>query len=687
MTLDTPVSQLWRVGKVVSKIIRSLGIETCRDLIFYFPYRFDDFSRLVPIAELKPSMTATARGTIQLIENRRSKNRKVLTTALIADGDHTVKAIWFNQPFLVKNLKVGDRVSLSGKTNDNYYDLSFVSPAYEKIGSDSVHTGRLVPVYSLTSRITQKQFRTLQKIALDSCLSQLTEWLPFEVLKKENLFSFQESVRAIHFPQSDQEYERARARLAFDELFLIQLSALAAKKQMSACLSFSIPFDEKATKRFVSRLPFSLTETQKKASWEIVQDLTRDTPMNRLLEGDVGSGKTVVCALAFVNVACSGFQSVYMAPTELLARQSFEKIKSYFGESQPSLALLTSSQAEYWNGGESRVTTKADVKNEIKQGKVHIIIGTHALLEKDVVFQKLALAVVDEQHRFGVLQRQLLRGKNPSGELPHLLSMTATPIPRSLALAMYGDLDLSLLVSSPKGRRKIITKVVPSKFRSWTYDFVRKQAQAGLQTLVICPLIDPSDQLGVASAKDEFKKLSTEIFPDLRVSMLHGKMKPKEKSATMAKMAECKSDILVSTSVVEVGIDLPKATVILIEGAERFGLAQLHQLRGRVGRSVHQSYCFLLPSSKEKEETERLKSLVRSHDGFALAEEDLRLRGEGDVYGRRQSGIPELKLAHLGDLSLMKKARDWAETYIDRLEEFPLLKGRLEERERDVHLE
>ncbi|MEK7619024.1 MAG: ATP-dependent DNA helicase RecG [Patescibacteria group bacterium] len=687
-TQDIPIASVGRIGKIHERVLIKLGIRTCRDALFYYPQRFDDFSAIVSIAQVAANTIITVRGTIQIIRNRRSRNRRMIVTeALLADESGSIKVIWFNQGFLSKVLKIGDRVSLSGRTSENILDLTLVNPAYEKesIDTESTHTGRLVPVYPGAAGITQKQLRIIIRAAIQSSLHELSEWMPQEFFNVERLMGIKESINAIHFPDSAEQWKGARNRLAFDELFFLQLAFLSTRSSQQHQPAFTCTFYEDKTRRFIEDLPFDLTKSQKIAAWEIVKDLERSHPMNRLLNGDVGSGKTVVSAVALLNVALSGAQGAYMAPTEILATQVYERISALMRPFGISCALVTAHK--YQVSSIKYPVSRKEALEKIHGGEIHIIIGTHALIQKSVRFNRLALVIVDEQHRFGVNQRKALREKNPSGEMPHLLSMTATPIPRSLSLALYGDLDLSILDEIPKGRKKIITKIVPSQYREWTAEFIRKECSHGRQAFVICPVIDPSDVLAVRSTTQEYERLRSTVFQNFRVGMLHGKMKAREKEDIMGGFAAGAIDILVCTSVIEVGIDIPNASVMLIEGAERFGLAQLHQFRGRVGRGEHQSYCFLFPTESARDVVPRLSALVKCSDGFELAEMDLKNRGHGDLLGERQSGIPLFKLASLADVTGLKKAREWAEKLFPQLGDYPLLRARLADFERDAHLE
>jgi ATP-dependent DNA helicase RecG len=718
LTLDTDIIKISRVGATTAKRLKKLGLETVRDLLFYFPFRYDDFSKVALIRDLKPGESANIVGRIELIQNKRSpRKRMYITEALVSDESESIKIIWFNQPFITRNLRVGDTVSLAGKVEDDYGSFMMKSPAYEKVFNKSpqppftkggnneespnllyqggimeaVHTQGLVPNYHLTSNITQKQVRFLIKQVVGSA-AKIKDWLPEETRKNAKLLSLGEAVKKIHFPKNQKDIDAAKKRLAFNELFLIQLQSQLIRGEVARSVAVPVPFLEKETKKFVDSLPFKLTDAQRKAAWEILRDLEKDKPMARLLEGDVGSGKTVVACVAMLNAALNGYQAVLMVPTEILARQHYEGICKLFEGWDIVVGLLTRSQFSIFNFQFSNkfqnLKSKKGVLNYIKNGEVKIIIGTHALIQENVEFKNLALAIIDEQHRFGVEQRAALT--RTGAYSPHLLSMTATPIPRSLALALYGDLDLSIINEMPKGRKKIITQVVPEEKRGKAYEFIRGQIRAGRQVFVICPLIDISDKLGVKSVKEEFEKLDKVVFKDLNIGMLHGKMRPKEKEEIMRDFLDNKIKILVSTSVVEVGVDAPNATIMMIEGADRFGLAQLHQFRGRVGRGEHQSYCFLFTDSDSPKTLNRLRALVKSNDGFALAKMDLKFRGPGEVYGTMQKGFPELKIASLFDYELMKLAKEEAEKLIKQdasLEDWPELKDKVGEWKKKVHLE
>jgi ATP-dependent DNA helicase RecG len=697
-TFETPIEQISRVGKITAKRLKKLGLRTAEDLIFYFPLRHEDWSKILPISKLNCGSLATCRGRIELIKNTRSFfKRKNVTEALVSDDSGSIKVVWFNQPYLVKILKVGDWIFLSGKVDLDRFGLHFTSPSYEKIkiGQPTTHTARIIPIYSTTENLTQKQIRFLIKFVLP-LTEKIDDWLPEEIKRESSLIDLKSALKYIHFPPSKTVLYRAERRLKFDELFLIQLQAQRLKKELQKNKAPKINFFEKETRDFVGGLPFKLTDAQRKAAWEILRDLEKNQPMNRLLEGDVGSGKTVVAAVAILNTVLNGFRAVFMAPTEILARQHYDTFCKLFSNLNVKIGLITRS-AKVMNHelGITNHGLKKNKKGPDSRFIIHdsnFVIGTHALIQNSLQFKNLGLAIVDEQHRFGVSQRAALAARTGTdcALMPHFLSMTATPIPRTLSLIFYGDLDLSIINELPAERKKIITKVVAPENRFKAYDFIRKEIQNGRQVFVICPLIDPSDKLGVKSATTEYKKLSQEIFPDLKVGLLHGRLKTKTKEQVMDDFLTNKIKILVSTAVVEVGVDVPNATIMMIEGAERFGLAQLHQFRGRVGRSKFQSYCFLFSESDNGQVLERLGSLVNLEDGFKLAEKDLEFRGPGEIYGTRQHGFPNLKIATLADYQIIKEAQKQAEKVIEdepELIKYPKLKEKLENFEERVHLE
>jgi len=691
MKLTTCITQLNRVGEALEKRLKRLGINTVRDLLMYFPFRYEDFSTIANISEVEDGQQVTIKGRIMLIQAKRSPRRRTfMTEAVIADDTGQLKIIWFGQPYIAKTMKVGEEYYFSGKITLDMFGLQLKSPSYEKVKKDgtTTHTARIVPMYPLTSGITHKQMRFL----LDQVIhltKEFEDWIPEDIQKKVNIIPLADAVRYIHFPDTNEQLKQAEIRLKFDELFLLQLRAEMVRQALRRSKAEKITFQEKETKEFVSSLSFELTKDQKVSAWEIIQDMGREDPMNRLLEGDVGSGKTVVSALVALNAILNHKQVVVMAPTEILARQHFASFSALLQKQNILIALLVQSGVEMF-GNEIQEKTKAGRKREvlesIKKGNSPFVIGTHALLSEGVEFHDLGLVIVDEQHRFGVDQRKRLKEKSGNTETtPHFLSMTATPIPRSFALALYGDLDISIIKTMPKGRKPIDTKLIEPHKRESAYDFIRSQVKSGRQVFVICPLIEENKENEKKSVMSEYKMLAEKIFPDLCVGYLHGKMKPKEKDDSMNAFAQGEIDILVSTSVVEVGVNVPNASVMMIEGAERFGLAQLHQFRGRVGRSVYQSYCFLLTESESEKAQKRLEKFASTVDGFALAEYDLETRGPGEVYGTTQSGLMNLRLASLKDTEIIKKAREIARD-ID-FSHYHSLKEKVKEWESGIHLE
>jgi len=677
-----------RVGKQTEQALKKLGLEKVEDLLFYFPFRYEDYSQRKLIKDIQAGDNISLKGVIEMIQNKRSlKQKKRLTEAIISDNTGLIKAIWFNQSFITQNLKVGDEISLAGKVAESYGQLSLISPQYEKISHlDNINTQGLVPVYHLNSGLSQKQLRFLIAQVLDA-REQLTEWLPAAIIKNLNLMELQQAIKELHFPSSWDNIQKARLRLGFSELFVRQLRSQLIKFQLKSRTAHIIEFQELLTKSFVKSLPFQLTKGQKQAAWEIIQDIGKNKPMSRLLEGDVGSGKTVVAAMALLNVAANKKQATLMAPTEILAWQHYQNIIKLLEKFNLKIGLLSANKIE---ANFSLNKNKQKAKEEILT-QAEIIIGTHALIQNYQI-KDLALSIVDEQHRFGVKQRQKLQ--QSGGELtPHFLSMTATPIPRSLALSIYGDLDLSLIKEMPAGRKAVISKIISEEKRAEAYQFLRQEIQKGGQAFVICPLIDESDKLGVRSATAEFKRLKNETFSDFQIGLIHGRLKSQEKEKAMQEFAEGKTQILIATAVVEVGVDVPNANLMLIEGAERFGLSQLHQFRGRIGRGQAQAYCLLLTSQDEKsaDAAQRLQALTKYHDGLSIAQMDLKLRGAGDLYGLAQSGFPELKIASLFDYELIKKAKEEAEKIINQspdLKLFPLLQAKIiTEEKNEAHLE
>lgn len=687
--VDFPIEKLKGVSTTILKPLKNLGIATYGDLLLHIPTRYDDFSRITHIADASMGETVTIQGTITSVENARTWKRHMhITRAVVSDGTGELEAVWFNQPFLAQTLVEGKLVSLSGKIGmTDHGEFSMQNPAHEVIGKThtTTHTGRLVPVYRETAGITSRWLRYLMKNAF-SAITAISETLPEDIIERQHFPTRFSALTSIHFPKTEKEAALARRRLAFEEVFFMQLFMLRARETIKRADAPKIALDVEKIKAFVGKLPFSLTDAQRKATWEIVQDMERGHPMNRLLEGDVGSGKTVVAAIAMYTAAEHGWQSVIMAPTEVLASQHFASLSQLFAPFNINVALLTGSGAVVYDAELNTAHTmkKADLLASVRSGNIRIIIGTHALIANELTFHSLGLIILDEQHRFGVEQRAQLARHRSAGRdaekplIPHFLSMTATPIPRTLTLTAYGDLDISILNEMPKNRKKIVTKLISPAARDSAYAFMDEQMNEGRQIFVICPRIEhepgsdavtlPPRQFTFAeiarkevkAVKKEYEKLSEEVFPARRVGMLHGKMKAKEKEDVMRRFKAHELDILVSTSVIEVGVDVPNASVMAIEGAEQFGLAQLHQFRGRVGRSDHQSYCFLFQDDASQSVSRRLKALLECNDGFLLAEKDLAIRGPGDFLGNRQWGAPDLAMASLTDVALIKSAREEA---------------------------
>ena len=702
--LDIPIEKLKGVSVKIAAPLKRLGISTARDLLWHIPTRYNDFSQITTISELRPNAIATIRGHVESIENERAwRSGMTITTAYVSDGTGRVPAVWFNQPFLIRNVRAGRDIYLSGKIVYENGQLYLQNPAYEAADqkNDTIHTGRLVPVYKETRGITSRWLRYLTHNALPLA-ERVGDPIPHEIINRQKLAPLGSALKTTHFPKTLAEAREAKRRLAFDELFLIQLALLKSREEIKTIPAPKIKIGVEAIKKFVSLLPFSLTDAQRKAAWEILKDTEKGAPMNRLLEGDVGSGKTAVAAIAALNAALSGWQTAVMSPTEVLAHQHFATFSKLLAHENIAVVLLTGKTATAFDAElqSEYHPKKSDALKMISDGRATVIIGTHSLIQEKIAFRDLGLVVLDEQHRFGVNQRAALTQK--AALVPHLLSMTATPIPRTLALTVYGDLDISILNEMPAQRKKVITKIIAPENRNDAYQFIREEIQKGRQAFVICPRIEPPaqdnedisraklNQLEVKSVKEEYEKLSRHIFPDLRIAMLHGKIKSREKEKIMRDFKEKRSDVLVSTSVIEVGIDIPNATVMMIEGAECFGLAQLHQFRGRVGRSEHQSYCLLFSETNSEETNLRLTALSKCDNGFELAEKDLAFRGPGDFFGAKQSGLPDLAMASLADAELIKSAREEARKLIAQdpaLECHQPLRDRLQQLTAKIHLE
>jgi ATP-dependent DNA helicase RecG len=665
-SLDTSITSIKGINSSLASKFDKLGVKTVRELLYFFPRRHIDYSQRKLISELEVGVEQTIVATIWEAAQRGPRYRMRTTEAVVGDESGNIRVIWFNQPYLAKKLTTNSRIVLSGRVGEFRGRKVFQSPEWELLESDDlIHTGRLVPVYPLTAGLYPRTVRRLVKGTLDRWLPELTDFLPENVKKSAELLPLTEAIRQAHYPDSELSKGQARKRLAFDELFLIQLGVLAKKRDwQEEGIGNAFNVDSSYLEPFFNFLPFKLTSAQRRILAEIQSDLSKAKPMSRLLQGEVGSGKTVVATAALLLAAANGYQAALMAPTEILAEQHFNTICSLLGKASSEAdggtpvrkfsSMLPHPISVGLIIGGLKESSKQELQERVSAGEINIVIGTHALIQKGVDFRSLGLCVVDEQHRFGVMQRAILRSK---GSFPHVLVMSATPIPRTLALTLYGDLDLSVLDELPPGRIEIKTRFLSPEQRQKAYDFVRKQVAERRQAFIVCPLIEESEAIETKAAITEYEHLSTSVFPELRLGLLHGRLNSAEKDEVMQRFRSGELDILVSTPVVEVGVDVPNATVMLIEGADRFGLAQLHQFRGRVGRGQHQSYCLLLAETPSAEAKERLSLLERIRNGFALAEEDLRLRGPGEFFGTRQSGLPDLKMAKLSDVELLELAR------------------------------
>ncbi len=709
-SLSTELSALPGVGPKFIAKLQKLGIRTVENLLWHFPFRYEDYSKIVPIGELQIDQPVTIQGMISQIFTRRTWQKHLLITeAIIVDETGGIKAVWFNQPYITNILKEKHYYNFAGKITKSKREIYLASPSYEPIDfyrkGETKHTAGLIPIYPETRGLTSKGLRFLIKPILKT-LETLPDPIPEEIRKEHHLPNLNLSLKRIHFPLQVADAEAAKKRFAFENLLLLQLNNLKIKSKLAQEKSAALQIQEKELEKIIQSLPFQLTPSQKSSLQEIANDLQKPHPMNRLLQGDVGSGKTVIAAIAAILTAKNNLQAAFMAPTEVLAGQHYRTILKTFPEFSKGVALLTAGKTELSFGKPlAQKISKTKLLKEISGGNIKIVIGTHAIIQKNIKFRNLGLAIVDEQHRFGVAQRaQLLRLNTDSPAiLPHFLSMSATPIPRTLSLTVFGDLDLSTITELPAGRKEIITKIVAPENRKKAYDFIREQIKKGRQAFVICPRIAPGEvkegeiltdakkkALELKSVTEEFEKLSKKTFPDLRVAMLHGKIKSKEKDEVMKNFQDKKYDVLVSTSVIEVGVDVPNATIMMIEGTDRFGLAQLYQFRGRVGRGEHQSFCLLFTDSNSDGVQKRLNFLLTAKNGFELAEKDLQLRGPGQFLGESQTGLPDVAMDALQDILLVKASQDAAKKLLTgdiELSSHPLLAKKLQEFQTSLHLE
>ena len=666
-----PVTFIHGLSPQQRRVLKTLEAQTVSDLLSVLPRRYDDYSNLAHIADLRAGEPATVKVKIKTLNKVPTfRRRMVIVRGLLEDETGSISATWFNQPWMLEQLKPGDEIYVSGTvTRHAKYGRSFVSPIWEPVTAEVVAAGNIAPVYPLSGQVAQKTLRKITKAAVQD-LTEVPDNLPTEVKERFALPDLVDAVKTAHWPETLDQAERGRLRFVFDEILLYQLALRVARNQADESGAPLVPFDESFAKTFSSKLPFELTPDQKRAAWSAFQDMQKARPMRRLLQGDVGSGKTAVAAFCAAMAYRAGFSVAFMAPTDILAKQHAKTLERFLAPHHMPVMLLTSStKALFENGNETKLTPSA-ARERLALGRV-VAVGTHALLEKGQCPADLGLAIVDEQHRFGVAQREALTVlERPDGLVPHLLSMSATPIPRSLALTFLGDLDVSVIRTKPAGRKPIATHVlVGEQGRNMAYRSIREAAARQEQVFVVCPLVDPSDSLGAKSVEEEKYRLASGPLKGLRIAAVHGKMTPSDKDAAMADFKDGKSDVLVATTVVEVGVDVPNATVMLIESAERFGLAQLHQLRGRIGRSDKPCVCYLIATDEEAP-LARLKVLERTDDGFVVAEEDLRMRGQGNVLGLQQSGRDVFRYTRPEDIPTMVQARDAA---LDLLQDDPLL--------------
>ncbi|KRQ86938.1 ATP-dependent DNA helicase RecG [Caloramator mitchellensis] len=646
------IQYLKGVGPKIASSLKSLGINTIKDALFYFPRDYEDRTNIKPINMLKEDDIATIVASVSIVyPSKKTRTGKTMNEVVFENETGYITGVWFNQPYIKNYLKVGDNVLLYGKISKFNGKTTIVDPQIEK---DYEKTYGINPIYPLNKNVNQKLLRKVIKSALEHIDSEVEEILPLSILKLYNLLDIKTTIYNIHFPSNKEMLELARYRVKFEELLTIQLGLFYLKKTYSKNkTSYAMPVCKEMID-LKNKLPFELTEAQSKAIREILKDMKSDKPMNRLLQGDVGSGKTVISVIALFNAAMNGYQAAMMAPTEILAEQHYHTITNILKEWKIKIALLV---------GSTPKKEKDEILRKIANGEISIIVGTHAIIQDNVEFKNLALAITDEQHRFGVRQRANLVNK---GHNPHVLVMTATPIPRTLALFMYGDMDISIINQLPPGRQKIETYFIRPNSKEKVYEFVKKELDNGRQAYVICPLVEESEKLEAESATEMAEFLKKNFLKEYNIGLLHGKMSAQEKDRAMLNFKENKTQVLVSTTVVEVGVNVPNASVMVIENADRFGLSQLHQLRGRVGRGSHKSYCFLIADAKSDESIERMKVMTKTTDGFEIAEFDLKLRGTGEFFGTKQHGLPELKVADIiHDIDILKQTREIAKELIE----------------------
>jgi ATP-dependent DNA helicase RecG len=655
--LDAPVSVMSGIGARRTELLSKLGIESIRDFLRLYPRRYEDYSQLKTINRLEYGERVSLLATVWEAGGRPTRGKRHVFRVILSDNTGTLEVTWFNQSYLEDRIRPGMQLLISGKVGEYLGRLTMQSPEWEIVGRTEVTNARIQPIYPLTEGLTQRWMRSAMRRALGAWAERIPEVLPDELRMEHKLLPLAQALWGVHLPDTQEQLTQARRRMAFEQVLYLQLGLLRQKLMWKAQEGRAIQVPSDRVQALTESLPYALTEAQKRTLDEMLRDCLSGEPMNRLLQGDVGSGKTVVAALLMALTVGEGYQAAMMAPTEILAEQHYRSLCEFVArlpEPRPTVGLLTGNVS-----GADRVL----VYDGLADGSCQIVVGTHALIQEAVAFKNLALVVIDEQHRFGVEQRRTLRDK---GYNPHLLVMTATPIPRSLELTIWGHVDVSVLDEMPPGRQAIQTRVLVPPERGRAYTFIQSQVAKGRQAFIIYPLVESSDKIEARAAVDEHTRLQKDVFPNLRLGLLHGRMRSDEKDAVMGQFAAGELDILIATSVVEVGIDVPNATVMLIDGAERFGLAQLHQFRGRVGRGAHQSYCLLLAEGGSDEARERLQAVEATNDGFVLAEKDLQMRGPGEFLGTQQSGFPEMPMAAFADMRLLHEVREAALRLLDR---------------------
>ncbi|MEA3326369.1 MAG: ATP-dependent DNA helicase RecG [Chloroflexota bacterium] len=660
--LDAPTTSVRGVGEKQSQLLAKLDLYTIENMIYFFPHRYDDYSKLKLIKDLTYGEEVTILAWVKNASTFATRNKKrKIVQAIVSDNTGNIQLMWFNQEYHLRYLRKNTFLSISGKIEQYMGRLVMYHPDYEQINQEQLHTKRIVPIYSLTARLSQRWLRRVMYHVVNEWAHKIPEFMTEYILKDANLIDLSTALKEIHFPESIETLKQARYRLSFDEIFLLQLGVLRQKYEWSHLTGRVFSVEDAWLLDQIRQLPFTLTHAQMKVLEDMRHDLVAGHPMNRLLQGDVGSGKTVIAALAISIVLTNEAQAAFMAPTSILAEQHYATLKRLLTSPEIQHAALKENQIRLLIG-DTPQKDREEILTGLADGSIKLVIGTHALIEEPVVFNDLQIAIIDEQHRFGVSQRATLREK---GENPHLLVMTATPIPRSLALTIYGDLDVSVMDEVPPGRQPVETHIVYPLERERIYTLIQSQVEKGHQAFVIYPLVEKGENEESMAAVEEHERLQSEVFPKLRVGLLHGRLRPDDKDKIMRQFRNRDFDILVSTSVVEVGVDIPNATVMVIEGANRFGLAQLHQFRGRVGRGSDKSYCILIPETSDAAENERLLAMESTNDGFELAEYDLHQRGPGEFLGTRQSGYTTLRLANITDVHLIEKAQYYAQQVLE----------------------